>query len=65
MKLTALELAVISDTLNHSLSVKGWFGFTEEARTIVRDKVISIMEEMSVEVITDKPNFTIDADAGI
>jgi hypothetical protein len=65
MKLTALELAVISDTLNHSLTVKGWFGFTEEARIIVRDKVISIMEEMSVKVITDKPNFTIDADAGI
>jgi hypothetical protein len=65
MKLTALELAVISDTLNHSLTVKGWFGFTEEARTIVRDKVMKIMEEMNVEVITDKAEFTIDADAGI
>jgi hypothetical protein len=65
MKLTALELAVISDTLNHSLSVKGWFGFTEESRTIVRDKLIGIMDELSVEVITEKPNFTIDADAGI
>ena len=65
MKLTALELAVISDTLNHSLTAKGWFGFTEEGRTIVRDKIVQIMNEMNVEIITDKPNFTIDADAGI
>ena len=66
MKLTAHELAVIIDTLNHSLEVSNWRGYyTHQSRENVRDLIGAIMDEMSVEVITDKPNFTIDADAGI
>jgi hypothetical protein len=66
MKLTAHELAVITDTLTHSLAVSNWSGYyTAKSRENVRDLIAVIMDSMSVEVITDKPNFTIDADAGI
>jgi hypothetical protein len=66
MKLTAHELAVIIDTLNHSLMVSNWNGYyTAQSRENVRNTIAVIMNEMSVEIITDKPNFTIDADAGI
>jgi len=66
MKLTAHELAVIIDTFNHSLMVSNWNGaYTHKSRERVRDVIADIMNEMSVEIITDKANFTIDADAGI
>jgi hypothetical protein len=66
MKLTAHELAVIIDTFNHSLMVSNWNGvYTHKSRERVRDLIADIMGEMSVEVITDKAEFTIDADAGI
>ena len=66
MKLTAHELAVITDTLTHSLAVSNWNGYyTVKSRENVRDLIAGIMDSMSVEVITDKSNFTIDADAGI
>jgi hypothetical protein len=66
MKLTAHQLAVITDTLTHSLAVSNWSGYyTAKSRENVRDLIAAIMDSMSVEVITDKPNFTIDADAGI
>ena len=66
MKITAHELAVIIDTLNHSLMVSNWNGvYTHKSRERVRDLIADIMGEMSVEIITDKANFTIDADAGI
>ena len=66
MKLTAHELAVIIDTLNHSLMVSNWSGYyTAKSRENVRDLIAEIMDEMSVEIITDKANFTIDADAGL
>lgn len=66
MKLTAHELAVIIDTLNHSLEVSNWNGhYTAKSRENVRDLIAVIMNEMSVEVITDKANFTIDADTGL
>ena len=66
MKLTAHELAIIVDTFNHSLMVSNWNGcYTAESRENVRNLIAEIMDEMSVEVITDKTNFTIDADAGI
>lgn len=66
MKLTAHELAVITDTLTHSLAVSNWNGhYTAKSRENVRDLIATIMNEMSVEIITDKPNFTIDADAGV
>jgi hypothetical protein len=66
MKITAHELAVILDTLNHSLMVTNWNGhYTDKSRERVRDLIAQIMNEMSVEIITDTPEYTIDADAGI
>ena len=66
MKLTAHELAVIIDTFNHSLMVSNWNGvYTHKSRERVRDLIAEIMGQMSVEIITDKAEFTIDADAGI
>jgi hypothetical protein len=66
MKLTAHELAVIIDTINHSLMVSNWNGYyTHQSRENVRNAIADIMGQMSVEIITDKANFTIDADAGI
>jgi hypothetical protein len=66
MKITAHEFAVIIDTFNHSLMVSNWNGsYTHESREKVRNMIADIMNEMSVEVITDKAEFTIDADAGI
>jgi len=66
MKLTAHQFAVIIDTLNHSLMVSNWNGYyTHKSREDVRNVIANIMGQMSVEVITDKAEFTIDADAGI
>ena len=66
MKLTAHQFAVIIDTFNHSLMVSNWNGaYTHKSRESVRDLTADIMNEMSVEIITDKAEFTIDADAGI
>ena len=66
MKLTAHDLALIIDTLNHSLMVSNWNGvYTHKSREDVRNVIAEIMEKMSVEIITDKAEFTIDADAGI
>jgi hypothetical protein len=66
MRLTAHELAVIIDTFNHSLMVSNWNGvYTHKSREDVRNAIAAILGQMSVEVITDKANFTIDADAGI
>ena len=67
MKLTALDLYIITDTLLHSLSQGQYFtgSATKEGRDGVLKKLQKIMNDMSVEVITDKANFTIDADAGI
>jgi len=66
MKITAHQLAVIIDTLNHSLMVSNWNGYyTHQSRENVRNAIADIMGQMSVEIITDKANFTIDADAGI
>ena len=65
-KLTAHELAVIIDTLNHSLTVSNWNGYyTAQSRENVRNAIADIMGQMSVEIITDKAEFTLDADAGI
>ena len=65
-KLTAHQLAVIIDTFNHSLMVSNWNGvYTHKSRENVRNVIADIMNKMSVEIITDKANFTIDADAGI
>lgn len=66
MKLTAHQLAVIIDTINQSLMISNWNGYyTHKSREDVRNVIAGIMNEMSVEVLTDKENFTIDSDAGI
>jgi hypothetical protein len=66
MKITAHQLAVIIDTLNHSLMVSNWNGaYTHKSRENVMNVIADIMNKMSVEIITDKAEFTIDADAGI
>ena len=66
MRLTAHQLAVIIDTINHSLMVSNWNGYyTAKSRENVRDLIATIMNEMSVEIITDKPSFTLDADTGL
>ena len=66
MKLTAHQLAVIIDTINQSLVISNWSGvYTHKSRERVRNVIADIMGEMNVEIITDKANFTIDADAGI
>ena len=65
-KLTAHQLAVIIDTFNYSLMVSNWNGaYTHKSRENVRNVIAEIMNKMSVEINTDKANFTIDADAGI
>ena len=65
-KLTAHEFAVIIDTINHSLMVSNWKGYyTHQSRENVRNAIADIMGQMSVEIITNKAEFTIDADAGI
>ena len=52
-KLTALDLMVIADTLERTLSIKGFEnalgGYTEEARENVANKVKTIMSNMEVE----------------
>jgi hypothetical protein len=46
--------------------VSNWNGYyTHQSRENVRNAIADIMGQMSVEIITDKANFTIDADAGI
>jgi hypothetical protein len=49
--LTAGELFVICDTLNNSLKIMNYEGFTQETRERVRDKIFSIMDTMEAEVI--------------
>jgi hypothetical protein len=66
MKITAHQLVVIIDTLNQSLVISNWSGvYTHKSREDVRNLIAAILGQMSVEVITDKAEFTIDADAGI
>jgi hypothetical protein len=50
-KLSAADLMVICDTLNHSLRVLNYGGFTEETRKRTMEKVIAIMENMEVDVV--------------
>jgi hypothetical protein len=55
IKLTAHQLAVIIDTINQSLMISSWRGvYTHKSREGVRNVIAGIMNEMSVEVITDK-----------
>jgi hypothetical protein len=49
--ITAGELFVICDTLNHSLKVMNYEGFTHETRERVRNKILNIMGNMNAEVV--------------
>jgi hypothetical protein len=51
MKLSAGDLMVIADTLNKSLRISNYEGFTKETRERVRDHVLSIMGRIEVEVL--------------
>lgn len=67
MKLTALQLCVIQDTLTHSLNFRN-FGsqFTDKSRKHVRDAIAKIMSEIKLEIITDSPSpDSITADTGV
>ena len=65
-RISAIDLYICVDTLQQSLRFSNWGGgITHEGRIRVMEKLQDIMYDMNVEVITDKPNFTIDADAGI
>jgi hypothetical protein len=65
MRLSAVDCYVILDALSHSLNVLNYGNTTKEAREKVLRKIESIMYHMNVEVITDTPEYTLDADAGI
>lgn len=59
MRLTAHQLAIIADTLTHSLAVSNWGGYyTVQSRERVRNLIDAIIDSMSVEVITDKASMS-------
>jgi hypothetical protein len=51
MKLTAADLMVIVDTLNHSLRITNFSGFTAQTREETMIAVIEIMENMNAEIV--------------
>lgn len=64
-KLSAIDFYVIQDALLHSLRIINYGNTTKEARENVLNKIEDIMCSMEVEIITEKPSFTIDADTGL
>ena len=55
MKLTAADMMVIVDTLNHSLRIGNYGGgFTTETREQTMSAVIDIMANMGAEVVCGK-----------
>jgi hypothetical protein len=50
-KLTAADFMIIVDTLNHSLQVVNYGGFTAETRERTMNKVIDIMSNIDAEVV--------------
>lgn len=55
MKLSAADMMVIVDTLNHSLRIGNYgSGFTTETRERTMNKVIDIMANMGAEVVCGK-----------
>ena len=67
MKLTALQLCVIQETLTQSLKISNFSGqFTAKSRENVRDVIATIMSEIKLEIITDSPSpNSITADTGV
>ena len=64
-KLSAIDFYVIQDTLLHSLYILNYGNTTKEARENVLKKIEDIMYSIEVEIITEKPNFTLDANTGL
>jgi hypothetical protein len=66
MKLTAADLMVIVDTLNHSLRIGNYGGgFTSETRERTMEVVIDIMANMGLEVVCGNVEpAVIDGDIG-
>ncbi len=65
MKLSAIDCYVILDALSHSLTILNYENTTKEARENVMKKIETIMYNMNVEIITDTPEYTVDADTAI
>lgn len=66
MKLSAADLLVIVDTLDHSRCVLNYGSFTKEARERCLDKVVAILEQIEIEVLPTKPEpVTICGDTGV
>lgn len=53
-KLTAADLMIICDTLNHSLSIVNYGTFTKETREFTMQRVLDIMENMNAKVVCDE-----------
>jgi hypothetical protein len=65
MKLNAGDLMVIVDTLNHSLKVMNYEGFTDTTRERVRDHVLNMMSQIEVDVVCgDVEPVVISGDVG-
>jgi len=64
-KLTAADMMVIVDTLNHSLRVVNFSGFTPETRERTMNVVIDIMANMNAEVVCgDVEPIVVSGDVG-
>lgn len=64
--LTALDLAVIQDTMAKSLSIQGggFFSFTEKARQGVMEKILHIMNETELPVFPKRKDSSQEGDNG-
>ena len=55
MKLTFGELSVITDTLQRSINIQNWGGFTEETRQMILDKIRNAQDlAFEVKVVEDE-----------
>ena len=64
-KLNAADFMIIVDTLNHSLRVANFAGFTPETRERTMEKVIDIMATMNAEIICgDVEPIVVSGDVG-
>lgn len=64
--ITAGDLFVICDVLNHSLKIMNYEGFTQETRERVRDKILLIMDDMKAEVVCgDVEPIVVSGDDGV
>lgn len=66
-KISAIDLYICVNTLRESLRFYNWSGaITKEGRERVMEKLLDIMYDMEVEVLTEPPNpESITADCGV